>query len=109
MDNKKILSVLRNIVFTGVNMMLGVLVAVIMAGSGFFRLLLDMRHHAPLQGFDLFFDTYIIDPITGGVYFAATIAFVIYQGRISALHRLYLNIGVFILSAGILYKVVTLF
>ncbi len=106
---KKVLSIIRNVVFTGVNIMLGILVSIVMAGGDFLHLLFAMVHREELVGFDLFFDTYVISPLAAIIYFALTIGFVIYQGRVSALHRLYLNVVMFLVSCSVLIKVIMLF
>ncbi|MFC1747843.1 hypothetical protein ACFL2V_03470 [Pseudomonadota bacterium] len=91
-ERKKLVSILVNVVFTIVNVLLGILVTVVMVGSGLFHLLLKMEHQEYLSGFDAFFEAYVINPASGVVYLVIVATFVVYQAKVSRQNRLFLNI-----------------
>lgn len=108
-DFRKLRSVLQNVVLTAINMLLGIMVTIVMLGSGTLHLLLKMEHLDPLTGFDAFFEAYIIHPATGIVYLICIGTFIAHQSKISHTQRLYINVAMSLLSIGIFAKVLMLF
>ena len=87
------------LLFTILNTLVGILVAIMLMAGDFFTSLFGEQQLASLSQFDLFFLSYILHPATGIVYVCLLAALVVYQTAIAkrAL-RLSAHIAMLVLS-----------